>query len=280
MEGFDLICGTSAGALIGAALAAGRSAESISKLFMKRSHEIFPPLSTWRRMTHYYTPWFSQKPLARVIDEMIGLKTEFKDLEGALAIPVLNESKGRAEVFSSFDKDKASTRVSDVILASSAAPMYFPAHNIGGDRYFDGGLFANAPDQIAIDCFRRRWDSISYDDIMILSIGTTNASADSPRPTCDTGHWGIKRWLINPRGRIIKLMLRTQTDHIVDRMYDMPLAGYVRIDDRLAESDQFLEMDNAEPRALLRLVELARARMTGPDTWLSDLRRLVSRRRW
>ena len=46
------------------------------------------------------------------------------------------------------------TKVIDAIMASAAAPVYFPAHDVpgtpGGNAFIDGGVFANNPSTAAI----------------------------------------------------------------------------------------------------------------------------------
>ena len=46
------------------------------------------------------------------------------------------------------------TKVIDAIMASAAAPVYFPAHDVprvqGGNAFVDGGVFANNPSTAAL----------------------------------------------------------------------------------------------------------------------------------
>lgn len=41
-------------------------------------------------------------------------------------------------------------KVSDVAMATSAAPLYFPSHKIGDDKYIDGGVVQNNPSSFAL----------------------------------------------------------------------------------------------------------------------------------
>ena len=71
-------------------------------------------------------------------------------------------------------------RAVDVALAACAAPTYFPAVRIGDRLYADGGLFAVAPDQIALHEAEHFLD-LRLDRLKLLSIGTATAAATRPK---------------------------------------------------------------------------------------------------
>ena len=60
----------------------------------------------------------------------------------------------------------------DAALATSAAPTFFPVHRIKGELFADGGLYANAPDQLALH-EAEYFLEVGLPDIAMLSIGTT-----------------------------------------------------------------------------------------------------------
>jgi patatin-like phospholipase/acyl hydrolase len=76
------------------------------------------------------------------------------DLVRPVVIPAVCLTKGGPKVFKTGHHPRFvldwRLPVSDVALATSAAPTYFPAHRIGDDLYADGGMFANSPDMIAL----------------------------------------------------------------------------------------------------------------------------------
>ena len=71
-----------------------------------------------------------------------------------LIMPVVNLTKGEPHVFRSthlpkgvHDKD---VKVADAIVATTAAPTYFPHRQIGENSYVDGGVWAADPSMLAI----------------------------------------------------------------------------------------------------------------------------------
>ena len=185
-EHFDLLCGTSVGALIALGLAAGRSAEEAVTFFETCGPEIFPR-----------GPWFAR--LARGLRQIgIGAKYRSKALEKALhswlgnhtmaesnsyvCIPALNFTTWSPTVLKT-DHDPSLTRDSDLLMrevarATSAAPFYFPAAAITGHPglFLDGGLWANNPSLIGLieACRFFAGPGKAYGSVRILSVGTVD----------------------------------------------------------------------------------------------------------
>ena len=68
----------------------------------------------------------------------------------------------------------------DVALATSAAPLYFPAARVDGHRLIDGGVWANNPSVVAIA------ESVSMLDvplrtIRVLNVGTIDQLTSHPK---------------------------------------------------------------------------------------------------
>src|SRR5262249_55576693 len=66
--------------------------------------------------------------------------------------------------------------IPDPGLATSAAPTYFPSHEIDGHALVDGGVFAANPVIVAIvEALKRFGDDphhLDQDDLLVVSIGT------------------------------------------------------------------------------------------------------------
>ena len=183
---FDLIAGTSIGGIIALGLAAGTPARRIADTFREHGKTVFAKapvrggglavflalMGNARRARH------RSEPLARLVSALTGEGAKVGDLKQRVIIPAVNLTKGRPQVFKtphhpSFVRDHRLSLV-DVALATSAAPTYFPLHAIGGELFADGGLYANAPDLLALheaEHFLGR----SIDDVHVLSVGTTTA---------------------------------------------------------------------------------------------------------
>ncbi len=186
-ERFDLIAGTSTGAIIAALLALGNSAEEILELYEKDIPYIF----SWKR--RFLISWiyskYNNKRLKEKAIEYFSTDT-FKDVKIDLLIPAVNLINAEHKIFRSdfLDKNDLSRLISDAVIASSSAPTYFSAHKSNdGSFYSDGGIVANNPSLLAIlDAldFKRESKNTRYnrkikkaspsslDDIILISIGT------------------------------------------------------------------------------------------------------------
>ncbi len=80
---------------------------------------------------------FGQNPLAPLLEEMLDVDAICDASAPKLFVAATDVESGRAKIF-----DNAQISV-DVLLASSCIPMMFPAVNIGGRHYWDGGYSCN-----------------------------------------------------------------------------------------------------------------------------------------
>ncbi|MER2536662.1 MAG: CBASS cGAMP-activated phospholipase [Rhizobiaceae bacterium] len=248
IDSFDLIAGTSVGGIIALGLSAGRSASEIKEAFIADGHHVFsgdrPPqnviASAWKLVTGVPKSRYNPDRLRVIIERIVGENTLMQDLRRPTVIPAVNLTKGGPKIFKTGHHPKLvldwKLKVADVALATSAAPTYFPLHQIGDDLYADGGLFANSPDLIAVH-EAERFLGIKQEDISVLSIGTTTtAFAFSSQAGKALGSFG---WL--KRERLPKVMIGSQQALANDMMKHMLSDRYVRID-RAQSSDQQAEL--------------------------------------
>jgi patatin-like phospholipase/acyl hydrolase len=181
VDHFDLITGTSTGGLIAIALGMGASAEKVLGFYKERGPEIFPSggfLGGWvKELLHFFGPKFSTEELSEAIRTMVGDKT-LGDARCRLAIPAYDVDQGRVYIFKTAHHPRFQVDVRvpavDVALATSAAPTYFPAHEIPGHgTYIDGGVWANCPVMVGLT------EAITFldqkpEDIRLLSVSTTS----------------------------------------------------------------------------------------------------------
>ena len=76
--------------------------------------------------------------------------------------------------------DGGPASVTDVALATSAAPTYLPAHRLRGMRLVDGGVWANNPAIVAISEAVSEFH-VDLADIRVLSLGTTTDIGVRPK---------------------------------------------------------------------------------------------------
>jgi NTE family protein len=108
---------------------------------------MFDWLST-KRPTSYYDTRALKGTLERLVDfDRINSHTEMRFSVGAV-----NVRTGR---FAYFDSEEITIRP-EHIMASGALPPGFPAVEIDGESYWDGGLVSNTPLQYVLDYYPRR----------------------------------------------------------------------------------------------------------------------------
>lgn len=172
---FDLITGTSTGAIIAGAVAAGVEMSAVVDLFDKEAPQVFrSQLSCWGLVRSKYT----RQSLEQLVKEYLPRK-RLGEISTPLLITSSSISTGGVHVFKSkylkeigeqYLRD-GDVLLSDAVLASCAAPSYFDPVQVGDYLLADGGLWANNPSILAVteavSKFKR-----PIERVHILSIGT------------------------------------------------------------------------------------------------------------
>lgn len=223
---FDLLAGTSTGGIIAAAFALGEPAEKVEMMYRTRRHTIFtrrqPVDIPWLRRLglwaarckfpdldadNLFQPKYNTESLLEALLEVFGHRT-LEQMRHRLVLPSVNLTKGQTVVFKTphfpglfRDRD---VRTVDAVLATTAAPTYFPCIQIApGTAYVDGGLWANNPAMVAIaeamkiqqECGTLNgegWGGLS--NIHMLSVGTGHQPYFLAPPKGQDGlfFWGTK----------------------------------------------------------------------------------------
>ena len=243
-DSFDLIAGTSVGGIIGLGLSAGRSAMDIKQAFLDHGEHVFTKTAPSRRTLASFArvarglprPRYGSAPLREIIERIVGPDTTMAELRRPTIATAVNLTKGGPKVFKTGHHPRFvldwRLRVVDVALATSAAPTYFPIHQIGSELYADGGMFANSPDLIAMH-EAEMFLGIPREEMRVLSVGTTTtAFAFSASAGRNLGSWG---WMKNER--LPTVMIGSQQALTDDMMKHVLGSRYVRID-RAQAADQ------------------------------------------
>ncbi|SFQ09345.1 Patatin-like phospholipase [Tranquillimonas alkanivorans] len=194
---------------------------------------------------HRATARYSAKPLRKLICDVVGEDTFIGDLKQKTIVPAVNVTKGSPQVFKTshhenFQRDWK-LPVVDVAMATSAAPTFFPLHKIGSERFADGGIYTNSPDEIAV---HEALHFLGQDvgDTEILSVGTTTAKFSFPGKLAS--NMGYKDWLTDQR--LISVMISAQqmnTDFMMRHRFG---ERYVRVDSAPSASQlPEMRLDNA-----------------------------------
>lgn len=166
-KNFDVICGTSIGGITGLALAFGLTVDEILPFFTTQGPYIFsltsltpslrPPLAAKVALVFANTPFYQSSGiteaaygsglLAATVQAQFGTST-LQDLQTNVIIPSYQTDTSRYVLFSNLNYSDflgQNELISNVALATSAAPIYLPSWSFGGHTYMDGGVYENNP---------------------------------------------------------------------------------------------------------------------------------------
>lgn len=259
---FDLIAGTSVGGIIAAAVAFELPLSGLVDFFVEQGTAVFSPRAmpsgTVGRLLDLSRsvlgPKYGNESLRRALDERLGNAT-FAQALHPLLLPAVNVTCSLTKVFKTphapASRGDEQVRVADAVLAACAAPAYFPSVAIGDALYADGGLFAVAPDQVALH-EAEHFIGIDVARVRMLSIGTASVGYQ-PAEGVDR-EAGAVGWLSD--GRLILTLIAVQQQHVQAMMEDRLGARYLRLDAHWP-ADAGLGIDIATPAAARTLTGLA-----------------------
>lgn len=257
---FQLFAGTSVGALLAAGFAAGRTAEQLVEAIKAHGPNIFARRRFNGPRRLFGSASYSNQPLLEAAKAVLGSQADvlLSDFPGKLVVTAVNYSQAKTEIFTSAGlagTSASKVRLVDAILASAAAPTYFPFVKIGDYEYADGGLVANAPDVVAlIEAMSRQRADIerSY----MLSVGTASWS-DGVEVKDEPGKPGIIQSLWGRR--LVQTTMAAQEDLAIQHIRVLMKERHVRIDrepDR-RRAAAIRSLDNASPEAFDALTQVA-----------------------
>lgn len=203
---FDLIAGTSTGAIIAAALAFGVPISTVKKFYLERGPRIF----TSRKLSlgGILFPRYSSTPLREALLEVFGDATLSK-AKTKLIIPATDIGNGGVHIFKSknYTRDHK-VKVVDAILASCSAPSYFAPIRVGPYQLSDGGLWANNPSLVAVTEALTKM-SVERANIRLLSVGS-GIGKNYYRIVSGELRWGfLTGWGV---AKFISMILNLQAD--------------------------------------------------------------------
>jgi len=182
---FDLIVGTSTGAIIGGLLAIGKSAQEIAELYEADIPEIFNPKQKRGWFSCLIRPKYDNQVLIKRANQYFKNLT-FNDVKTDLIVTSVDITQMQLRLHKSAfierNKIRADEKLANAIIASTSAPTFFPvARKLDKSDYLiDGGITANNPAMVglldALDFDRKSKRGIqppeNFNDILLLSIGT------------------------------------------------------------------------------------------------------------
>ncbi len=209
------IIGTSMGAVIGAALAAGSSPERILEIALSLGKKDFAALDAWSLAKGVFAGnILKPEPLKRTIARLVPV-TRFADMKIPLTITTTDMESGELVLFGALGQDGP---LIDALYASCALPLYLPPQVIDGRRVGEGGLRA----VLALEVARRVPPPPPVD---LVVAGHVGPGFDEP-PV-------VKKAAIPPlvraHGEAIRIMMAAQTERAVAEWpEDAPRLVFVR----------------------------------------------------
>jgi patatin-like phospholipase/acyl hydrolase len=207
---FDLIAGTSTGAIIATLLSIGYTTDAILDLYVIHGEGIFhKDFFRWG----IFRPKYDDTYFNHIIKEYTKELT-LKDCQANILIPTYNATKKQGEIFKSSKAklgDSENYKLFDVIRSSASAPTYFKATEINGDRYVDGGLYVNNPSLMAfIESVKDGYNKI---DILSFSTGCIEEPI-----TKGAANGGIAT-MASPTMNIVLTEATQTTDYLLKQLY-------------------------------------------------------------
>lgn len=231
---FQLIVGTSTGAIVGAGLFAGLSPNQIMNFYAVYGKKIFPKrlpsnsvglfLHRRKRLNQLGTDAL-RDGLTEAFGE-ISLGELYQTRGIAFAVPAVDATTQKLWIFKTPHNRDSNHRddeysLVDVCLASSAAPIYRsvatvkqPRRSGTDDIFVDGGLCANNPVLVALSEALKM--TKNHQRIDIFCLGTSpkivGDALDSDNP-----HWGLLEWRFG--GKALEMSLNAQAgvfDYLAD----------------------------------------------------------------
>ncbi len=196
---FDLIAGTSTGAILAAGLTRPTplAAAALSDLYLSRGAEIFRRSAVSYIRSAISGPKYDAAPLEEIMRGYFG-NTPLSACTTPLLIPCYDLERREAHFFKSWRAVLAPSvnfLLRDVVRAATAAPTYFaPAliHSAGGDRLaaVDGALFGNNPAMCAIAEARVLYPNANR--FIVVSLGVGEFRKPIAYETAKS--WGLLAW--------------------------------------------------------------------------------------
>lgn len=259
---FDLLAGTSIGAVLALALAFEVPMSELVNLFKEHGPRVFSSralpagaLSRLIDLSRSVTgPKYSGEALRAALLDKFGDK-RLADALHPVVVPAVDIGLCQTKVFKTPHAPPSvgdeTLRAVDVAMAACAAPAYFPAVRAGRRLFADGGLFAVAPDQVALHELEH-FMGVDPKRVSMLSIGTATAHYRPAEGVRDDA--GAVGWLSD--GRLILTLLSVQQQHVQAMVEDRLGERYLRLDADWP-ADAGLGIDVATPQAMQTLTALA-----------------------
>jgi len=217
---FDFLAGTSTGALIAAAAAAGVPADRILQIYTTRGGEIFTPpkvLADVKRLAFGYM--YDPANIGKVLVSEFGPAAAWMMNDSPVRLLLTAKGVDTHPWYFVRDNPKNAQTTGklariDCAVASASAPTYFSPHTISVDgtptAMVDGGVgvTGNPVYQACVEAFY--YDDFTADDTRVVSLGTGFYPVDNKVPSGLLGwlEWSVSALLDAPEEQQTEIVNR------------------------------------------------------------------------
>ncbi|HEX9490360.1 MAG TPA: CBASS cGAMP-activated phospholipase [Stellaceae bacterium] len=194
---FDLIAGTSTGGILAIGLGLGLTAGELLQLYKEFGARIFQPRPVTGGLRRLLRAKYSLEPLREAVSKAYGDR-RLGHSRKRLLVPALNLAAERVYIYKTAHHPRLvhdyKMPATEVVLATVAAPTYFPIHRFEDGAFVDGSLWARNPLALAVV------EAIGVlgwprDDVRVLSLGCTSEHLDvawKRRVSFGTSYWSAR----------------------------------------------------------------------------------------
>lgn len=269
VDSFDLVAGSSTGALISMGLTRGTGSldfDKIIEFYTEWGPRIFKRRA-WRR--GIFEERYDAAPLEAALHEVFG-NERLGECRQRTLVTSYDLATRKPVVLKSWKPEHASLLLRDVGRATSAAPYYFePAGPLmveGLDRgLIDGGVFANNPAMCAYTEARRIWPEES--EIVVVSLGTGQSTR--PVDVEDAKRWGVLDWALPLFDILFDASASAVDYHLSQLIGDR----YLRLQPKLTFVND--DMDDASADNIKDLQILARQVIDEEQAWMGEVEAVI-----
>jgi patatin-like phospholipase/acyl hydrolase len=283
-ECFDLIVGTSTGAILAAGFAcphpdhpgkARFTASEIVQNYRDLGKVVFPP-GIWQSVRQTVRRKYSSDPLRQTFERMYGKATVQDGLTGLLLLA--GDTERRRHLFMRHkgpgipnDPEDLNFRLSDAVLGAGAAPTFFEPAKVfsiprtpGEEprRYslLDAAIYANNP---ALHGFMQAWQNKDEkSEVLVVSIGT--GYSKKPYLNEDLARYMLIDWVNPSKGvPLIAMAEDSQSSSSIEMMQKALGNRFIRIEEDInseklpAAKRPSLSIDDASPANMGRIEAFA-----------------------
>lgn len=298
----DVMCGTSIGSILACSYAYGKTPDDMEGFFLNYAKRIFTIRTTSDVASGSHNasedsnrPNAAQK-VAMIATDDAFYKSAYEDsnyghnilqqvlvnnfgtdtlanLKLPVVIPAYEEDMKRYVVFSNFNDPSYfignTESIVNVCRASSAAPVYLPAHYFNGHYYSDGGQYANDPILAAINVGMTTKPNAKRIVIVDAACGIGNMSFDGSGSETGLSHAAVRLFnVMNVAMTGAEEWSRYYLDYLSNRLAKD--IYYYKFQPRFPP-DFPNELDNSTPEWFAQLANLVDTHYTNESDKISDI---------